>query len=302
LPISTTPSSHTPLFDLMKEKISWQFAIVAKIVLSRIPVNYRFWQRVGLFKHGRMEQPDYAYKIFKKHFDRSGIVKRSARFTALELGPGDTVFSAMIAYAYGFTDSYLVDVGSFASSDLHLYQTMESYLQKMGLLLPKIANVSSLDELLAFYGASYLVSGLLSLRTIPDQCVDFVWSHAVLEHIRKAEFLDTMLELRRVIRHDGVISHTIDLRDHLGGALNNLRFSDRCWESNFMAKSGFYTNRIRFSDMLHLFHKSGFQTEIISMNRWDRLPTPRVKLTEEFTSLTDFDLSISGFNVVLRPV
>jgi hypothetical protein len=26
--------------------------------------------------------------------------------------------------------------------------------------------------------------------------------------------------------------------------LNNLRFSERIWESEFMAKSGFYTNRI----------------------------------------------------------
>jgi len=249
-----------------------------------------------------MEQPDYAYRIFKEHFDRSGFSRSTAGFTSLELGPGDTLFSAMIAYAFGFAGSYLVDVGPFARYDLPLYRAMAAYLLKMGLPPPEMANLSSLDELLAACGAQYLTSGLLSLRSIPDQCVDFVWSQAVLEHIRKAEFFDTICELRRVIRNDGVCSHTVDLKDHLGGALNNLRFSDRCWESDFMADSGFYTNRLRYSEMLHIFQQSGFEVDMISVNRWDSVPTPRAKLAEGFNHFSNYELNVSGFNVVLRPV
>lgn len=96
--------------------------------------------------------------------------------------------------------------------------------------------------------------------------IDFIWSQAVLEHIRKSEFLDTMLELHRILRPNGVCSHVVDLKDHLGGALNNLRFSEKLWESNFMASSGFYTNRIRYSEMLDIFHQAGFSVEVVNVS------------------------------------
>ena len=59
-----------------------------------------------------------------------------------------------------------------------------------------------------------------------------------------------------------MISHQIDLRDHLGGGLNNLRFSDSLWESNFFVKSGFYTNRISFDKMISIFENISFKYEI----------------------------------------
>lgn len=285
----------------MKAKISWQVKIAAKLVLSRIPIGYKLWQHLGLFKHGAMEQPEYAYGVFKAHFDRAFFPRRTGDFIALELGPGDTLFSAMIAYAFGASGVYLVDVGPFARDDLNPYQAMATYLLKMGLPVPGMANLTSLDELLAGCAAQYMTSGLSSLRTIPDQSVDFVWSQAVLEHIRKAEFLDTMRELRRVIRNDGVCSHRVDLKDHLDGALNHLRFSDRLWEADFMANSGFYTNRIRYSEMLQLFRQSDFKVEVINVDRWDSLPTPRAKLAADFRHLPDDELCVSGFDVILRP-
>ena len=66
-------------------------------------------------------------------------------------------------------------------------------------------------------------------------------------------------EFRRIIVNNGKMSHNADLKDHLGGALNNLgsalnnlRFSDCLWESEFMVKSGFYTNRLQHQDILNL--------------------------------------------------
>lgn len=131
--------------------------------------------------------------------------------------------------------------------------------------------------------------------------MDFIWSQAVLEHIRKAEFLDTMLELRRIIRPDGVCSHVVDLKDHLGGRLNNLRFPENLWESNFMSSSGFYTNRIRYSEMVDIFAQAGFSVEVVSLKQWQNLPTPKAKMSEKFKNLLDEELCISGFSLLLRP-
>ena len=60
------------LKDYMKVKtiIPWQVKILSKLILSRISSNYRLWQRIGLFKHGQMEQPAYAFNIFKMHYER----------------------------------------------------------------------------------------------------------------------------------------------------------------------------------------------------------------------------------------
>jgi SAM-dependent methyltransferase len=286
----------------VNKAIPWPIKIAAKIVISRIPSNYRLWQRLGIFKHGFMEQPAYAYQVFKKHYDRVSFTRQGKGFVSLELGPGDSLFSALIQRANGGAYTYLVDVGPFAIDDISQYQHMRSFLVEKGYAVPDITEMSSLDQLLNICDASYLTKGLASLREIPDKTVDFIWSQAVLEHIRLHDFAAILNELRRVIRPDGVCSHRIDLTDHLGGGLNNLRFSRRIWESEFMANSGFYTNRIRYLEMLELFSQAGFTVDVVGVDRRTELPIIRDNLAAEFRDLHDEDLLVSGFDVILRPL
>jgi hypothetical protein len=285
----------------VKEKIPWHIKIAAKVVLSRMPVRYSFWRRLNLFKHGTMEQPDYSYDVFKTHFEAAGFTQRSRSWVALELGPGDSLFSALNAYAFGASASYLVDVGFFATDDLEAYRAMANFLAKERLPVPDMANIRCLEEFLAACGARYETQGLSSLRSIPAGSVDFIWSQAVLEHISRTEFFDIMKELRRIVCATGISSHEVDLRDHLGNALNNLRFPESLWESALMANSGFYTNRIRYSEMLDIFRQAGWDVEVVRVNRWPRLPTPRAKLHEPFQQMSDADLRVSTFHVILRP-
>lgn len=286
----------------IKAVIPWQAKIVAKLILSRIPAGYSFWRKLTLFKQGSMEKPAYAYAVFKYHYERAEFSRRNGGFVAMEIGPGDSLFSGMIARAFGASSSYLVDVGDFARHDMGAYRAMRRFLLEKGLPSPEISACNSLEDLLITCNGCYLTSGLTSLRTIPSQSVDFVWSQAVLEHIRQAEFPDFMREMRRVMRDDGVCSHRVDLRDHLSGSLNNLRFSEQLWESNFMASSGFYTNRIRYTDMLNAFERAGFGVHVVNVERWDRLPTQKTKLSTCFKQLPEEELAVCGFDVVLQPV
>ena len=107
-------------------------------------------------------------------------------------------------------------------------------------------------------------------------------------------------ELRCIQRHDGVSSHRVDLKDHLGGALNNLRLQERTWESDFMSNSGFYTNRIRSTEMLDLFRVAGFRANVISVERWAQVPTPRHKMAAPFRGLPEEELTVSSFDVLLQ--
>jgi len=285
----------------LKAFIPWWAKIVAKLLLSRIPASYQIWQRFGLFKHGYMERPAYAYDVFTGHYARFDPERSKQSYVVLELGPGDSLASAVVAAAYGADRMYLIDTGPYARSDMAPYLQMLDYIKEKGIGAPDLRGVSSLQELLDRCRAHYGTDGVNSLKEIPAGSVDFIYSQAVLEHVRKAEFAAMTRELRRIIKPDGICSHRVDLKDHLGGALNNLRFSAELWESNFMARSGFYTNRINFKEMLRIFSSEGFSVDIRNVKRWDKLPTPRSSMAMEFRALPDEELLVSEFDVVLKP-
>ena len=280
-------------------KLPWWCKIGAKLILSKFPLRYGFWGKVGLFRHGAMDEPEYAAGVFQKHLERVGRIPEGD-YVALELGPGDSLVSALSAYYNGITKYYLVDAGHFASDNPEVYRHFLNKLQEANTLQKSFDEWKTVDELMWRVGASYMTEGLKSLKQITDNSVDFIWSQAVLEHIREQEFDETMQELRRILKPGGVASHRVDLKDHLGGALNNLRFSNRLWEKDWMASSGFYTNRIRYSDMIKRFNNAGFKVDIVEVSRWDEVPTPIEKLDKTYRSLPVDELCISGFDVILR--
>lgn len=285
----------------MKRLVPWYGKIAAKLVLSRLPLGYGIWRKVNLFAHGSMHKPEYAHGVFCQHFDRCQFARKDGEFVALEVGPGDSLLSAIVAKAYGASACYLIDSGPFATEDMAPYRAIEDCLRSLNLCPPDLKEVSGLKGILAACNAVYGTQGLNSIREIPSGSVDFIWSHAVLEHIRRHEFSGFMRELRRVLRPDGVCSHRVDLKDHLGGALNNLRIPSRLWEADWMARSGFYTNRIRYAEMIELFRQADFEADVIGVSRWERLPTPREHMAREFEGLNNENLLVSGFDVLLKP-
>jgi len=122
----------------------------------------------------------------------------------------------------------------------------------------------------------------------------------VLEHVRRAEFTTALAEMFRVLRPGGTGCHLVDLRDHLGGGLHNLRFSERVWEHPFLARSGFYTNRLRSHEILAMMEAAGFEAAVVHITRWPELPVPREAMTCQFSQLPDEELRIADFAVLLR--
>lgn len=282
----------------VKLDLPWWVRIGAKLALSRLPFGYTVWARLGLFRHGAMDISAYAIRVFHSHVEKADLVGQLHGKTVLELGPGDSIASAIIATAHG-AQAILVDAGSFVSTGIAPYLELEHILTELGLSPPDLSGCRNIKDILNRCGAQYLTEGLASLREIDVESVDLIFSQAVLEHVRRRDFLETMHECRRILRRGGICSHQVDLRDHLGGALNNLRFSEQVWESDFFAKSGFYTNRIQCNQMLELFNKAGFAVNVSEMRKWDTLPTPRKGLAEKFRGGSTEELLISGFDVLL---
>ena len=284
----------------LSSSIPWPAKMVAKMVLSRLPISHRSWNRLGIFKHGAMLDPSYAYSKFMAHYGRVDFTRKGKDFVALELGPGDSLHSALIARAVGASRTYLVDAGCYASCPADCCHAMAKYLSQMEGDGQGGAENPSSDERLSAAGAVYLTNGLKSLMEIPNSSVDLIWSEAVLEHIRLDEFDSLMRQLKRILKPNGACSHHVDLKDHLGGSLNHLRFSQSTWESDLFRNSGFYTNRLRFSEMLEIFRTVGFSVDNVTTQRWPTIPFRRSSLDSRFSLMTDEELCVSGFDVILR--
>lgn len=99
---------------------------------------------------------------------------------------------------------------------------------------------------------------------------------------------------------DGISADLFVLKDRLGGTLNNLRFSDATQEEKLFRNSGFYTNRIRFGEMLDPFKRAGFECHLPRVIRWETLPTPRGKSKCIAHEVPEKGVLVSGFDVVLR--
>lgn len=288
------------LEDVLKPSLPWWMRLGAKLVLSRLPAGYSTWQRLNLFRHGAMQKSDYAVGVFRKHFALSGL-RAGEPFVAMEIGPGDSLSSAVIAAAYGATHTYLVDAGEFASSDIAVYREVANRLRDDGFTPPDLDAARDVADVLRICRATYLTRGLASLREVSAASVDFIWSQAVLEHVRRAEFSEFIRETRRVLKVTGLSSHVIDLQDHLGGALNNLRIGSAHWEAEWMAKSGFYTNRLSEPEIVAAFEAAPFAVQRIAEFRWDQLPTARTSFAPEFRDAHVAARHIKTFEVLARP-
>ena len=280
--------------------MKWVLKIFVKILLARLPFSYEFWKLLGFFRHGRMDTLEYPRKIFNLHLSRAFPGGLPLNSVVLELGPGDSIASALLSYSSGASLTYLVDVEDFAQKDVSFYKTLADELSKNGLKTLNFSKVESFNDVLSVCSAKYLTSGLSSLKKIPSKSVDFIWSHSVLEHVRKKDLLPVLHELKRIVKPTGFSSHVIDYQDHLNFSLNNLRFSEKLWESNLFANSGFYTNRVPAVFLHKMFKDAGFEILSEEFGKWPSLPISRHSLNAEFQELSDSQLINRTSNVLLK--
>ena len=283
-------------------RVPWWAKVGAKIVLSRLPVPYKAWRAMGLFRHGETNLPIRALQTFSTYYSKITRYKAlEPGFTSLELGPGDSVLTGLVASAFGASTVYLVDRGPYAETDLGACLKLSALLEQSGRPLPDLSMCKSIDDVMARCNVRYIVTGTEGMRKIPDASVDVMWSQVVLEHIRLVEVPIFMAELRRVAKVGSIGYHSVDFRDHLGGGLNHLRFSRSVWESEVFANSGFYTNRLRLPEMLNLFGSAGFDVDVPCTTTWPEMPLSRGKICQEFQDFEDDTLRIAEAELVVRP-
>ena len=272
----------------VRKAIPWYVKFGIKLVRGTLPINYNFFATLGFFRHGKMDDPQTALNIFNNHFSKLDIPR--SPFVMLELGPGDSLFTGIIAAHRGASASYLVDHGDWISRDITKYLQIIELLYGAEYLTS--LNIKDLDDIKRIFNISHLTKGLDSLRSIPFESIDISFSNAVLEHVYAQEVQDIFKELKRISKKDTLSSHFIDFKDHLAYSLNNLRFSKELWEKDIVKKSGIYTNRLRFSDFVKTISSCQFQCAIKKLETWEKLPIKKNKMHTSFSSYEESDLLI----------
>jgi SAM-dependent methyltransferase len=300
---AAAPPTEAGVFDASVARgmpLPWWLKIAGKLVLSAGLPSYRLRRRLGLGIHscvaGRAGNPDVLREDIARHVSATGRLPQ----TLLEIGPGDGVANALYAAAAGVTTIWLVDAGDFASTDMQDYQRIVQRIARDNPAFAGRIDLSSRAAMLASIGARYLTAGIESLRDVPTQSVDLIVSYAVIEHVRRRDLAALFAQMHRVLVAGGMARHWIDLMDHLGGRLNNLRLPETVWEHRVMAGAGFYTNRLRCCEILDLARSAGFAASVPRLLRWPDLPTKRRAMARQFRRFDDDELRIASFDLLLR--
>jgi len=296
----TLPQKDQPhLTSWIKAHAPWWLKLSLKVGVFWIPEKSRILRFTGFFRNGSMMNPVYAVNMFESHFKHFNP-PLSSEFGVLELGPGDTITSAVIAHALGASHSVLVDAGRYATPSMPVYRQLIAELVRRG--YPRdprpLFHARSIEEMLSLCHSIYLTGGLPSLRSIASSSMEFLFSSAVLEHVYLDQVDDTLSELFRIAKPGAISPHVIDFSDHLADSLHSLRFSAKTWESHAFRTSGFYTNRIRLRDYIARFKRAGWKVERIEEVHWGELPVPRRSLNTEFRDRDD--LLVRSCTVVCR--
>jgi len=214
------------------------------------------------------------HECLRKINDCSIIIDKEA--TALEIGTGYSILSAIVLALLGFKKVVTVDITNdlkFSSfrKQVH-YLDSSDFLKKLLLKsayskqdievkIESIKKATSFKSL--FNNLNIIYIAPYTFEDIEKECMSFnyITSQVVLEHVSPS-ILDTLFyKTKRWLASGGFIVHTINFIDHFANPgifqdksiseFNFLRYSDKYWDS-WAGNSIAYTNRLSYLYYLEL--------------------------------------------------
>lgn len=296
----------------------WLVKAAAQRGLSVLPradaANYWFQRHVT---HG-LPRSDDSFLVHAREtlvhlraFEEHGSVPAGdAHF--YEFGAGWDLVTPLLFRALGVRAQTLIDIRAnvrfdavaetLAQIDRHRAQ-VES---EAGRPLERLPAIGSLDDLERL-GIVYLAPRDARDTRLQAESFDFASSTFTLEHIPAKDIAPILAESARLLRGEGVMSHSIDMEDHYSffdssvSPYNFLRYGERRWA---VANSPLhYQNRLRLPDYLALFERPGL--ELLEVRREDpgdedRRELAGLDLAPRFRGYDVNELGVRGAVVVAR--
>lgn len=254
----------------------------------------------------RLEHCRDHYRNFRKY-------NQSANFSHMELGTGWYPVVPAGMFLYGAGSITTVDLSRLSSPELthatlrkfleyHRSGKLEKFLpgilpERLKILLEETEKPSAdFFDLLERHNIVYMVMDVRKLP-VPDGSFDLITSNNTLEHIYPDVLGEILEKLRRLMKKNGVMSHSIDLSDHfahMDGSItiyNFLKFSDAAW--SLINNSVQPMNRLRIYDYRDMFRKAGIPVQEEISRPADLAAYRSVKVNKKYLSHPEAENAVS---------
>ncbi len=132
---------------------------------------------------------------------------------------------------------------------------------------------------------------------LPESSIDFICSNNTFEHIYKEILEGILLEFKRVITPEGVMSHFIDLSDHFAHfdkkitVYNFLKYSEKKWRliDNKIQPQ----NRLRFKDYKEMYKNLNIPITEEKVTEGNKNELLKIKVHEQLKHYSIDELSIT---------
>jgi len=244
------------------------------------------------------------YSRFQREYLGTGRPTR-----ILEIGPGANLGVGVIFALTGAEKYYGLDI--YMDPDLYSASQYESiaYLVQLagaGRPLRKLDDVMKVTDNKVEFARDrieYLYPRQSYDIPLPDGSLDYVFSHATMEHVADPE--TTVRAISRVLRNGGITAHQIDMRDHadFSKPLEFLKVDEDAWKERWKdpKRAFLYMNRWRLSDFKEAFEGAGLRILKVDVNATFPVDESiRRTLDKRFQKYSLEDLSVTGVMIIAR--
>jgi len=263
--------------------MNWKYKALLQQLFSITPagetLNHLFQRHVTRKLPISDASLQQSIRYAQRHLDALTRHSRKALGDAVfyEFGAGTTLTLPLALYVCGVNRQVLVDIRPLARADLvnDLAHRLRKQAGSLGLRpLPPSFFAGELELRLSlrnFLGVEYLAPANASRTGLDSGSIDWITSTNTLEHIPKDDIGSILIECRRILADDGMMSFLIDYKDHYSyfdpdlSPFNFLRYSARTWP--LFNPRLHYQNRLRHRDYVELAREAGL--EIVEESRVD---------------------------------
>ena len=248
------------IFDLLKLKITYYF--IQKHITKRSLINIEQISKLWLF--------------------HSESIKKNNIKNIIEVGAGKSL-EQNIYISYVFSNSIAqttIDIKKMI--DFNLANQASEKISKI-LNLNNKGRIENFDQLRELYNINYVVPSSLKNFKDSNKKFDMCISTNTLEHFTISDLNEYLIDLKSVLKTNGLVSSVIDYSDHYSHtdknitSLNFLRYSNKEW--NKYNNSYLFQNRLRHQDYIEKFNINGYKIKKIYSGS---SATPPLKISDEF--------------------
>jgi SAM-dependent methyltransferase len=260
---------------LRSPPMRWLVKATAQNLFSVLPrgerLNYQFQRRV--IRSLPTSDARFRRKLVRafQHFDAFARYGKAGEPVFYEFGAGWDLAVPLAYYGLGVERQILVDIRpivrlELVNDSIRKFEASKQELEEAGgrSLRPLgAADVSSLAELEERFGIRYLAPCDARDTGLPAQSIDFISSTDTMEHIPEDDLLRILVECRRLLKPEGLMSYRIGMEDHYAyfdrsvSHYNFLRFPDPVWR--LLNPALHYQSRLRHPDYVRLARAAGLE-------------------------------------------